>query len=164
MVIKNRFQLLILWWPKIGGRRVSNFRLPTLWQSKIWSKGWFYFQKWYYMHFPFFGDRKILVAIWDTPIVEWWPKGVGPLSLLGNRRISITIQWCGFVEWQTKFFGYRPMMWICQMVIKFFQLPSYTPPLSDGDQMFFYYPKGHGGRPWNDIKNKGREKKWKKRQ
>jgi hypothetical protein len=27
-------------------------------------------------------------------------KTHGPLSLLGDRRISINIQWCGCVEWR----------------------------------------------------------------
>jgi hypothetical protein len=26
--------------------------------------------------------------------------------ILGNRRISITVQWCGYVGWQLNFFNY----------------------------------------------------------
>ncbi len=41
-------------------------------------------------------------------MLSFWEKlNSSLLSLLGNQRISIAIQWCGCVEWQPKCFG-RP--------------------------------------------------------
>jgi hypothetical protein len=101
----------------------------------------------------------------------WSLKGVGHvlsflgeknsslLSLLGNQRISIAIQWCGWVRWQLEFFdhfegGTRDGN-------QNLQLPSNTPSQFDGDQNF---SRHKGGRPksfgchtlshfWGDQKN-----------
>jgi len=88
------------------------FHLPKrAWRDMI------FFQKWYYMCSPFQGDQKISITIWCTPIIEWWPKGVGhvlsfwgkrnhpPFYILGDQRISITIQWCEYVGWWLNFFN-----------------------------------------------------------
>jgi hypothetical protein len=65
------------------------------------------------------GDKIIEVLLYHTII--WRSKGVWSCaiilekkssltSLMGGWRISITIWWCGYVEWQPKFFGRNLLM------------------------------------------------------
>jgi len=35
----------------------------------------------------------------------WGKKNHPPFYILGNRRISIIVQWCGYVGWQLNFFN-----------------------------------------------------------
>jgi hypothetical protein len=43
-----------------------------------------------------------------------------PLSFLGDWRISVTIWWCGCVEWWPKNLHCHPMVKVCWMVTKSF--------------------------------------------
>lgn len=121
------------WWSNFFNHHPTHhtikWKLKKIDHSKGHGVGWFTFQKWYYMHFtPPFGDQKFLVAIWHTPIVGWWQKGVGLMLSFWKKNSSHV-----FPLKRLKNFSHHPMVWICWMVIKILWSPSNNGVMLDGD-------------------------------
>jgi hypothetical protein len=64
-------------------------------------------------------DGAYAIILVEKKIIPHFP-------ILVDKRILVTIQWCGCVRWRPKFFSCHLMVGICQMAINFFQLPKRT--------------------------------------
>jgi len=89
-------------------------------------------------------------------------KGWGRFPFWAIEEFWLPSDGVGLANGNQNFFSHRPMMWICRMVIEFFQLPINTPPLSNGDQFFLIAQKGMGEGHEMTIRTRGGGKNGKK--
>jgi hypothetical protein len=67
--------------------------------------------------------------------IEWQPKGWG--HVLSFFPLPFR---------ESEDFGWHPMLGVCQMLTNFFQSPSNTPSMSNGDQISSITQKGMEGK------------------
>ncbi len=168
VVTKNKFQSLILQWPKffscqacsdrkflvVNLAKINNFwslhcGWTSMWQPKLFNciegKRVIYFWTFFDKGFPKTCDRPpFLVTIKHWGCVEWWLKNFGRHLTHPHHQMVIESFWSPKRAWGAgggKWFFFQKWYY---MRPPFLVTKNFIPPHSDGDRIFSIIEKGGG--------------------